>query len=294
MAVVFAFATSASAAEEPGPPVSRTVNVDGLAMHYTTAGQGDPLILLHGYAQTSRMWEHTAIPALSKRFTVIAPDLPGFGDSAIPPDGLDMKTAAERVHALVRTLEPSRKVRIVGHDIGLMVAYAYAAMYPNEVERLVVMDAFLPGIGEWERAYHDPSLWHLTFVGPTPEALVQGRERIYLDHFWNDLAADPKRSVSEADRKAYVASYARPGRIRAGWEYFKNFGKTATDFAELGQKKLEVPVLAITGAKATGDLLAKQMALVATNVQSVVLPDTGHWLIDENPRATMTALAHFL
>ena len=186
------------------PPASRTADVDGIKFHYLTAGTGEPLLLVHGYAQSSHMWS-AAIPQLAKRFKVIAPDLPGFGDSTIPTGGLDMKTAAMRVHALAKSLGVT-KARVVGHDIGLMVAYAYAAMYPAEVEKLVVMDAFLHGIGDWETTYHNPFLWHFFFTGPTPEALAKGRERIYFEHFWNDFAANPKHSLSEADRKIYRES----------------------------------------------------------------------------------------
>src|SRR6266403_3103890 len=150
---------------------SRTAEVNGVKLHYMTAGHGTPLILLHGYAETSLMWK-PIIPALAKRFTVIAPDLPGIGDSDIPADGLDMKTAAIRIHALARSLGV-QKARVVGHDIGLMVAYAYAAQFPAEVTKLVVMDAFLPGVTGWEPIYNDPAIWHFRFHGPTPEALVK-------------------------------------------------------------------------------------------------------------------------
>src|SRR5882757_9101929 len=154
---------------------SRTAEIDGAKLHYLTAGQGTPLILLHGYAETSLMWK-PIIPRLAERFTVIAPDLPGIGDSAIPAEGMDMKTAAIRIHDLARSLNV-QKAEVVGHDIGLMVAYAYAAQFPTEVEKLVVMDAFLPGVDGWEAVYNSPSLWHFRFNGPTPETLVQGRER---------------------------------------------------------------------------------------------------------------------
>ena len=161
------------------------------------------------------MWR-PLIPRLMEKFTVIAPDLPGIGDSEIPKDGLDMKTAAIRIHALAKSLGIA-KARVVGHDIGLMVAYAYAAQFPTEVEKLVVMDAFLPGVPGWELAYDSPDFWHFRFHGPTPEALVDGRERIYFAYFWNQLAADKTRSLPTADREAYVAAYSRPGRMRAGW-----------------------------------------------------------------------------
>jgi pimeloyl-ACP methyl ester carboxylesterase len=224
---------------------------------------------------------------------VIAPDLPGIGDSAIPADGLDMKTAAIRIHALARSLGV-QKAEVVGHDIGLMVAYAYAAQFPAEVEKLVVMDAFLPGVGEWEAIYNNPGFWHFRFNGPTPEALVQGRERIYFEHFWNDFAADKTHSIPEADRKAYTAAYARPGRMRAGWAYFVSFQQAAKDFAQLSQTKLTMPVLVIGGEKALGDALAQQMKLVASNVTVVVLKDTGHWVLEERPKETTEGLQKFL
>ena len=185
------FATPARAAAEA--IADKTAEVDGLKLHYLTAGHGPTVILLHGYTQTSRMWR-PIIPLLAGKFTVIAPDLPGIGDSDIPKDGLDMKDAAIRIHALAKSLQVE-KARVVGHDIGLMVAYAYAAMYPGEVEKLVVMDAFLPGVEGWEPYYNNPDLWHFRFHGPTPEALVAGREKIYFAYFWNDLAADKTRSL---------------------------------------------------------------------------------------------------
>jgi pimeloyl-ACP methyl ester carboxylesterase len=160
---------------------TRSVAVDGGTLNVTVGGNGPPVVLVHGYAESSRMWKPLA-KELAPRFTVIAPDLPGFGDSSIPKTGLDMKTSAQRVRAAVKSLGYS-KVRVVGHDIGLMVAYAYAAMYPQEVEKLALMDAFLPGVGEWEAIYNNPGIWHFRFYGATPEALVKGRERIYFEHF---------------------------------------------------------------------------------------------------------------
>src|SRR5271163_3332106 len=184
---------------------ARTATIDGLKLHYLISGHGPAVVLLHGYTQTSRMWR-PIIPRLAEKFTVIAPDLPGIGDSGIPKDGFEMQTAAIRIHALAKSLGVT-KARVVGHDIGLMVAYAYAAQFPAEVEKLVVMDAFLPGVAGWELAYNNPDMWHFRFHGPTPEALVQGREKIYFAYFWNDLAADKRRSLKVADRNAYVAAY---------------------------------------------------------------------------------------
>jgi pimeloyl-ACP methyl ester carboxylesterase len=295
LCVVFFFALSSKESQANAANnviASRDAEVDGVKLHYMTAGHGAPLILLHGYAETSRMWK-PIIPILAERFTVIAPDLPGIGDSAIPADGLDMKTAAIRIHALARSLGV-QKAELVGHDIGLMVAYAYAAQFPAEVEKLVVMDAFLPGVGEWQAIYNDPGFWHFRFNGPTPEALVQGRERIYFEHFWNDFAADKTHSIPEADRKAYTAAYSRPGRMRAGWAYFVSFQQAAKDFAQLSQTKLTMPVLVIGGEKALGEALAQQMKLVASDVTVVVLKDTGHWVLEERPRETTEALQKFL
>src|ERR1700683_2877545 len=272
--------------------VSRTAEIDGAKLHYTTAGHGTALILLHGYAETSLMWK-PIIPVLAERFTVIAPDLPGIGDSDIPADGLDMKNAAIRIHDLAKSLGV-QKAEVVGHDIGLMVAYAYAAQFPTEVTKLVLMDAFLPGVEGWEAVYNTPAIWHFRFNGPTPEALVQGRERIYFDYFWNDFAADKTHSIPEADRKAYVAAYARPGRMHAGWAYFVSFLQAAKDFAQLSQTKLTMPVLTIGGDKSLGEALGEQAKLVATQVTVVVLKNTGHWLLEESPRETTDALQNFL
>ena len=270
----------------------RTASVNGLNLQYLIAGRGPAIVLLHGYAETSRMWR-PLMPRLAAKFTVIAPDLPGIGGSAIPADGLDMTHAAIRIHDLVRQLGLG-KAAVVGHDIGLMVAYAYAAQFPADVTRLVLMDAFLPGVDGWEPIYNAPGFWHFRFNGPTPEALVRGRERTYFEHFWNDFAANKARSLPEADRQAYTAAYARPGRMRAAWAYFVSFLQAAKDFAQFSQTKLTMPVLSIGGEKALGPALGKQLQLVATNAKSVTLPDTGHWVMEENPKATMDALVSFL
>src|SRR6202050_5440320 len=289
---LFCVALAAQAGAPSDAIVSRTAEAGGVKIHYLTAGRGPAVILIHGYTQTSRMWR-AIIPLLADKFTVIAPDLPGIGDSEIPKDGLDMKTAAIRIHALAKSLG-IEKARVVGHDIGLMVAYAYAAQFPSETEKLVVMDAFLPGVAGWESVYNNPGIWHFRFNGPTPEALVRGRERAYFEYFWNDFAAEKTNSLSEADRAAYAAAYARPGRMRAGWAYFVSFQQAATDFAELSKTKLTMPVLAIGGEKANGALLGQQMKIVATDTTMLVLSDTGHWVLEERPKETTDALLKFL
>jgi pimeloyl-ACP methyl ester carboxylesterase len=271
---------------------SRSVEIHGAKLHYMTAGHGPTLILLHGYAETSLMWK-PLIPALARRFTVIAPDLPGIGDSDIPADGLDMKSAAIRIHDLAKSLGV-QKAEVVGHDIGLMVAYAYAAQFPAEVTKLVLMDAFLPGVEGWEAIYNNPGIWHFRFNGPTPEVLVKGRERIYFDYFWNDFAADKTHSIPEADRRAYAAAYARPGRMHAGWAYFVSFLQAAKDFAQLSQTKLTMPVLTIGGDKSLGKELGEQAKVVATDATIIVLKNAGHWVMEEQPKETTEALEKFL
>ena len=283
---------SASAAPAQDGIESRTIQADGVKLHYLVAGRGPTVILLHGYAETSRMWK-PLMSRLTEKFTLIAPDLPGIGDSDVPKDGSDMKTAAIRVHALAKSLGVE-KARVVGHDIGLMVAYAYATQFPAETEKLVLMDAFLPGVPGWEAIYNNPNLWHFRFNGSTPELLVKGRERTYFEYYWNEFAADRTHSIPEADRAAYTAAYARPGRMRAGWAYFISFPRTAKDFEQLSRTRLTMPVLSIGGAKANGAALGEQANLVAENASVVVLENTGHWLMEENPQQTMDALTKFL
>jgi pimeloyl-ACP methyl ester carboxylesterase len=272
--------------------VSRSAKVDGAKIHYTIGGSGPAVVLLHGFAETSRMWV-PILPMLAEKFTVIAADLPGIGESSIPRDGIDMKRAAIQIHGLVRSIDVE-KARVVGHDIGLMVAYAYAALFPSETEKLAVMDAFLPGVQGWEPIYNSPNYWHFRFNGPTAEALVKGREKIYFAYFWDGLAANKKRSLPTADRKAYIAAYSRPGRMRAAWGYFVSWAQAAKDFAELARTKLTMPVLSIGGDNSLGEALAVQMKLVAENVTVVMVKNCGHWILEEQPKQTTDALVSFL
>jgi pimeloyl-ACP methyl ester carboxylesterase len=272
--------------------ISRTADIDGAKIHYTIAGSGPAVILLHGFAETSKMWA-PILPTLAAKFTVVAADLPGIGGSSIPSGRIDMKRAAIMIRDLVRSIG-IEKARIVGHDIGLMVAYAYAALFPSETEKLVVMDAFLPGVEGWEPIYNSPNYWHFRFNGPAAEALVRGRERIYFAYFWDGLAADKNRSIPRAYRHAYIAAYSRPGRMRASWEYFVSWGQAAKDFAAMSQTKLAMPVLSVGGDRSLGEALAAQMKLVAKDVTVVVIKDSGHWILEEQPKQTTDALVSFL
>ena len=289
---LIAFSASIDAQPSYNKIDSRTAKIDNVELHYLTAGHGPAVILLHGYAETSRMWR-PIIPLLAEKFTVIAPDLPGIGDSSIPADKVDMLSAANRIHGLVRSLG-IEKGRVVGHDIGLMVAYAYATQFPTETEKLALMDAFLPGVPGWEGIYNASNVWHFRFNGEYPEKLVQGRERIYFEYFWNVFAADKTHSIPEADRKAYTEAYSKPGRMRAAWAYFASWPQLAKDFSRLSQTKLTMPVLSIGGEKSLGNELGAQMKLVATDVTVVVLPNTGHWILEERPKETTDALVKFL
>jgi pimeloyl-ACP methyl ester carboxylesterase/quercetin dioxygenase-like cupin family protein len=287
-----------------------TATVNGVKIHYLSSpgqgGQGGqaagtPVVLLHGFAETSLMWR-PLIAALGDRHAVVAPDLRGAGGSDKPETGYDKKTLAKDIHALVQLLG-YQKVKLVGHDIGLMVAYAYAAQYPTEVESIALMDAFLPGVrtafsgpgvGAWKDVWLVRDLWHFHFYGETPLKLVSGRERIYLEHFWNDFAADRTRSVPEPDRQFYADAYAQPGGMRAGMEYFKAFPVDAADFGRFATTKLPMPMLVLTGEKASGKFLIEQGCQVASKVEGVVIEGSGHWLMEEAPAQVVPRLVAFL
>ena len=270
----------------------KIANVDGVKINYRIGGQGPPVVLLHGYTQTSHMWI-PLMPLLAASHTVIAPDLRGAGDSVRAKNGYDKKTLAKDIRTLMHQLG-HEQVQLVGHDIGLMVAYGYAAQYPKEVSKVVLMDAFLPGIGNWKDVWLLRDLWHFHFHGDVPLALVKGRERIYFEHFWNDFAADKTKSVPEADRRIYAAAYARANGMRAGFEYFKTFEQDAKDFAAFSTTKLEMPFLVLTGEKASGTFLIDQTKLVATNVTGTVVEGSGHWLMEETTDQVVPAIVAFL
>jgi len=266
--------------------------VNGVKLHYKIGGHGSPVVLLHGYTQTGHMWV-PAMQQLVKNHTVIVPDLRGAGSSDKPADGYDKKTMAVDIHELVKTVT-TEPAAIVGHDIGLMVAYGYAAQFPADTSRVVLMDAFVPGIGDWRNAFPAGAVWHFHFYGETPLKLVAGRERIYFEHFWNDMAADKTKSVKEADRKLYAAAYAQPNGMRAGFAYFSDFEHDAADFGPMSQTKLAMPVLTMAGQYSAGEFLGKQISLAATDVQSIIVKGSGHWLIDEAPDQVVPALVAFL
>ena len=270
---------------------SRFAQANGVRLHYLVAGQGDPVLLLHGFGQSSQMWR-PLMRELAKDHTVIAADLRGAGQSDAPPDGYSKADMARDMRALMGELGYS-KVSVVGHDIGMMVAYAYAAQFPNDVQKIVLLEAMLPGVGEWTRSWPRDQ-WHLHFFGKVPEALVQGRERIYLEHFWNGFAADPAKSIPEADRKVYAAEYARPNHVRAGMEWFRLLDQDARQFHDYAAKPLTTPMLVLSGEKGSGDALIKQAERIDTDVQSAVVPGAGHWLMEEAPGFVIPKIVEFL
>jgi pimeloyl-ACP methyl ester carboxylesterase len=271
---------------------SRFAKVNGTRLHYLSAGQGPTVVLLHGFGETSHMWR-PLIARLATDHTVIAPDLRGAGASGKPAEGYDKKTMAEDIYALAKSLGEDT-VTVVGHDIGLMVAYAYASQHPTEVARIVLMDAFLPGVGDWTKVWLLRDLWHFHFYGETPLKLVRGRERTYLEHFWNDFAADRRHSLPEVDRRRYAAAFAQPGAIKAGFGYFKAFEQDAKDFQVFAATKLAMPMLVLSGEKASGQFLIDQGRLVATDVQGLIIKGAGHWLMEEAPGQTIPALVSFV
>ena len=271
---------------------TRDINTDGATLHVRVGGQGPAVVMLHGFADTGDMWVPLAA-ALALERTVVVPDLRGMGLSSHPEDGYDKKTQGADVARVLDTLGIQR-TDVVAHDIGNMVAYAFAAQYPHRVTRFVVMDAPLPGIGPWDEITRSPLLWHFNFRGPDVERLVKGRERIYLDRFWNELSANPK-SIDEATRQHYADLYARPGAMRSAFNQFAAFAQDAIDNQAFAAKgKLTMPTLAIGGDKSFGAAMADILRFVATDVTAVVIPNSGHWLMEEQPAATVAAVRAFL
>src|ERR1700726_424841 len=254
-------------------------------------GKGPVVVLIHGYAENSDSWAPLAAD-LMKDHTVVVPDLRGIGQSSKPETGYDKKTQAKDIRAVVTTLGYDR-TSVVAHDIGNMGAYAYAAMYPDKVDRLVVMDAPIPGIEPWNTILLNPGVWHFNFHGSDAERLVAGRERIYFDRIWNDFTGDPGKP-DEATRNFFAATYAQPGGMRAGFAQFAAFSQDAKDNKVFEQTKLTMPVMAVGGEKSFGPLQAVIMRHVATNVQEEVVASSGHWLMEEKPAYTVALIRKFL
>jgi pimeloyl-ACP methyl ester carboxylesterase len=283
------------AAQELTYPASFTIQeitTNGTTIHVRVGGKGPAVLLLHGYGETGDMWVPMAVE-FARKHTIVVPDLRGMGLSSKPPGGFDKKTQAVDMAGVLGALKIDR-ADVVAHDIGNMVAYAFAAQYPDRVRKLVLIDAPVPGVGPWEEILKNPLLWHFRFGGPDMERLVAGRERIYLDRFWNEFSATPAR-FSEAAREHYAKLYALPGAMHSGFAQFAAFDQDATDNkAFMAKGKLKMPVLAVGGEKSFGPMMATVMRFAADDVHEAVVPDSGHWIMEENPKATIEIVRAFL
>lgn len=283
-------------AEAPKPVpgfTNRTVATqDGAKIFVRSGGSGPAVVLIHGFGDTGDMWGPLAIQ-LAKTHTVIVPDLRGMGHSSKESGGYDKKSQAADVRAVVTALGQDHAA-VVGHDIGTMVAYAYAASYPDKVDKLVVMDAPVPGVAPWNQIVLSPQLWHFNFAGKDAERLVAGRERIYLDRFWNEFAGD-RSKIDEATRNYYTKQYAQPGAMRSAFAQFTAIAAhDVADNVVFAKHPLTMPVLAIGGEKSFGATMAVVMRNTASNVTEAVVPNAGHWLMEESPAATVTLIDQFL
>ncbi|MEO6378937.1 MAG: alpha/beta hydrolase [Caulobacteraceae bacterium] len=287
-------ALPAAGAVKPFPASFKTqeIPVDGATIHVRVGGHGPAVLMLHGFGDSGDMWEPLA-SAMVRDHTVIVPDLRGMGLSSHPDQGYDKKTQGQDMAKVLDALHV-QNVELVTHDIGNMVGYALAAQYRPRILRWVVMDAPLPGLGHWDNQLKNPKTWHFNFHGPDEERLVAGRERIFLDRFYNELSANPK-GIDEQTRQHYAALYARPHAMHDALEQFVAFPRDGLDnrgFVARG--KLTIPVLAIGGSASYGAKLATEIGFAASNVKSAVIPNAGHWLMEEQPSATMAAIQAFL
>jgi len=290
--LLVALPAAAQVAPFPASFVTRDIPVSGATIHVRVGGKGPAVVLLHGYGETGDMWAPLAA-RLATTHTVVVPDLRGLGLSSRPAGGYDKKTQAGDVEGVLAVLRIDR-ADLVTHDIGNMVGYAYAALHPDRVTRFVIMDAPVPGVGPWEEILKNPLLWHFRFGGPDMERLVAGRERIYLDRFWNEFSADPAH-FTEASREHYAALYALPGAMHSGFAQFAAFDQDALDNKQLlARGKLPMPVLAVGGEKSFGPQMATVMRFAAGDVHEAVIPNAGHWLMEEQPEATTTVVVKFL
>ena len=273
--------------------VKREIATNGATIHVRSGGTGPTVVLLHGYGETGDMWVPLAAD-LARDHTVIVPDLRGLGLSSKPAGGFDKKTQAEDVEGVLVALGAQR-VDVVAHDIGNMVAFQFAARHPERVRRMVLIDAPVPGVGPWEEILKNPLLWHFRFGGPDMERLVAGRERIYLDRFWNEFSATPAR-FSEAARVHYAKLYALPGAMHSGFAQFAAFDQDAIDNRAVlaASGRLKLPILALGGEKSFGPMMATVMRSGGEDVTEGIVPDSGHWIMEESPGATVKLVRDFL
>src|SRR5215813_3024280 len=292
-ATLLASSLSARVQPFPGGFHTQMVKTNGTSLFVRVGGKGPAAVLLHGFGDTGDMWAPLAAD-LAKDHTVVVPDLRGMGLSEHPDSGYTKKNQALDIVGVMDALGV-RSAALVTHDIGNMVGYALATQYRNRISRWVVIDAPLPGIGNWDTIVRSPLLWHFNFRGPDVERLVAGRERIYLDRFWNELSANP-RAIDEPTRQHYSALYARPHAMHNAFEQFGAFSQDAIENKELLAKagKLAMPVLAVGAEKSFNTWMADELRFVATTVTVAIVPASGHWVMEENPEATTKLVLDFL
>jgi pimeloyl-ACP methyl ester carboxylesterase len=272
---------------------TKTIETNGTRLFVRYGGHGSAVVLLHGFGDTGDMWAPLAA-VLVANHTVIVPDLRGMGLSAHPETGYSKKNEALDIAGVMDALKVEQAA-LVTHDIGNMVGYALAVQFPSRITRWAAIDAPLPGIGHWDDIVRSPLLWHFNFRGPDVERLVQGRERIYLDRFYNELSADPKR-IDEQTREHYAELYAKPGAMHDAFEQFAAFTQDAADNKALlaSKGKLAMPVLALGGEKSFGPGMAVELRFVASDVTEGIVPMSGHWIMEENPQATTRLVTGFI
>lgn len=296
MAAAFLALTGpAKAQEAPFPAAFRVedIKVRDVTLHVRIGGSGPAVVLVHGFGESGDMWSPLAA-RLTRDHTVIVPDLRGMGRSSKPDGGFSKFSQADDIAALMDGVHVARS-DLVAHDIGNMVAFAFAEKYPDRVAKLVVIDAPIPGVGPWDEIAKSPATWHFRFGGPDVERLVKGRERIYLDRFWNEFSKDPA-TFTEPSRRHYAALYALPGAMHAAFEQYRAFDQDAKDNRAWGlaHGKLAMPVLALGAEAGLGAQMAEIMRAAASDVTAAVIPDCGHWVMQENPAATTQLVLAFL
>ncbi|MDO3644372.1 alpha/beta fold hydrolase [Mucilaginibacter sp. L3T2-6] len=269
---------------------SQYATVNGVKIHYVTGGKGEPLLLIHGFGQNWYMWNRL-MPELAKHFTLVVPDMRGVGESGKPAGGYDKKNMAVDMHELMKKLG-YKQINLAGHDIGLMVAYAYAAQFPSEVKKLALMDALLPGIEPVWSQVKAQAWWFGFFAQPHSGELVSGKVGLFFTDFWPTVGFQ-KNAFTQAEKTEFIRAYSVPGATTGAFHWFGEFNQDAKDNAVFAQTKLTMPLLAVGSDHFAGTFLAEHCRLVATNVKEAIITDSGHWVVQEQTAQVKKALTDF-
>ena len=287
-------AMQAAASIKPASPPPgfkhQYATVNGVKIHYVTGGKGEPLLLVHGFGQNWYMWNRL-LPELAKHFTIVAPDLRGVGESGKPAGGYDKKTMAVDLHELMKKLG-YKNINLAGHDIGLMVAYAYAAQFPKDVKKIALMDALLPGVEPVWSQVRAQAWWFGFFAQPHSGELVAGRMTLFFTDFW-PVVGFVKSPFTKAETDEFIRAYSVPGASTGAFHWFGEFNQDAKDNVELMKKKLPMPLLAMGADHSAGTYLAAHCRLVAVNVHETIIKGSGHWLVQEQTEQVKKGLLDF-